>query len=117
MWDGTVRHNPQRWLLRGRRRELWYRASLALRHVLEADAGPRALLVAHNAVNQAVLCVALGLPPARFRALVQTNAATSALRFETPTGGTGGGDGVQARPGRPSLHKIMLCLRKLPDDK
>lgn len=63
-------------------RELWYRASLALRHVLAAEAGPRSLVVAHNAVNQAVLCVALGLPPARFRGLVQTNAATSALRFD-----------------------------------
>lgn len=78
--------------------------------MLEADAGPRALLVAHNAVNQAVLCVALGLPPAHFRALVQSNAATSVLRFETSTGGTGCGDGVQARPGRPAkpAHGYIL---------
>lgn len=40
------------------------------------------LVVAHNAVNQAVLCVALGLPPSRFRMLVQCNAATSWLRFQ-----------------------------------
>lgn len=79
-------------------RELWYRASLALTHMLSQPSPPSqtaaasgndatqrstSLVVAHNAVNQAVLCVALGLPPSRFRTLVQCNAATSWLRFQS----------------------------------
>ena len=65
-------------------RELWYRASLALQAILAADqpgdsssragepgAAERILVDAHNAVNQALLGVALGLPPSAFRRLVQ----------------------------------------------
>ena len=66
-------------------RELWYRASLAWQSMLTAadsadededndndndnDEGSceRPLVVAHNAVNQALLCVALGLPASYFR--------------------------------------------------
>jgi broad specificity phosphatase PhoE len=33
-------------------RELWYRASLALRSILAAEPGRDILVVAHNAVNQ-----------------------------------------------------------------
>lgn len=75
-------------------RELWYRASLAWQDILnpstavtgsssddgsggsmssgEVDDDWRcALLVAHNAVNQALIGSALGLPPHYFRRLLQ----------------------------------------------
>ena len=69
------------------RRELWYRASLAWREVLAAEGVRASLVVAHNAVNQALLATALGLPPAFFRRLTQTNAATSVLDFAPAPGG------------------------------
>lgn len=54
------------------RRELWYRASLAWQLILGSDQlSQRGLVVAHNAVNQALICTALGLPPAFFRRLTQ----------------------------------------------
>ncbi|GBF99445.1 2-carboxy-D-arabinitol-1-phosphatase-like [Raphidocelis subcapitata] len=72
-------------------RELWHRGSAAWQHVLTeggADAAegrtPCALVVAHNAVNQALLGTALGLPPRFFRRLLQSNGATSVLDFEPP---------------------------------
>lgn len=52
-------------------RELWYRASLALQSILVSDDSEttpeRPLIVAHNAVNQALLCVSMGLPASYFR--------------------------------------------------
>jgi broad specificity phosphatase PhoE len=63
-------------------RELWYRASLAWRQILEAEDVRSALVVAHNAVNQALLNTALGLPPTFFRRLTQTNGATSVIDFQ-----------------------------------
>lgn len=63
-------------------RELWYRASLAWRQILEADNTRSALVVAHNAVNQAMLNTAIGLPPTFFRRLTQTNGATSVVDFQ-----------------------------------
>jgi broad specificity phosphatase PhoE len=36
-------------------RELWHRASLALRSILAAEPGHEILVVAHNAVNQVVV--------------------------------------------------------------
>lgn len=42
------------------------------------------LVVAHNAVNQALIGTALGLPPVYFRRLLQSNAATSVLDFTPP---------------------------------
>jgi broad specificity phosphatase PhoE len=66
--------------------ELWYRASLAWREILGHDAhGPkfaRILVVAHNAVNQALLATALGLGSTFFRRLTQSNAAFSVLEFD-----------------------------------
>lgn len=68
--------------------ELWYRASLAWREILGQDAhqGPskfaRILVVAHNAVNQALLATALGLDSTFFRRLTQSNAAFSVLEFD-----------------------------------
>lgn len=53
-------------------RELWYRASLAWREILSLEAlGQRRLVVGHNAVNQALICTALGLPAACFRRCTQ----------------------------------------------
>ena len=64
-------------------RELWFRASLAWQQVLEAKQGHRnILLVAHNAVNQALVATAIGLPPTYFRRLLQNNAATTVLDFQ-----------------------------------
>jgi broad specificity phosphatase PhoE len=69
-------------------RELWYRASLAWREILGSDAlGSQGLVVAHNAVNQALLCTAVGLPPNFFRRFAQSNAAFSVLDFEPGPGG------------------------------
>ncbi|BDA42581.1 probable phosphoglycerate mutase GpmB at N-terminal half [Coccomyxa sp. Obi] len=63
-------------------RELWYRSSLAWQQILGVDDVRNALVVAHNAVNQALLNTALGLPPTFFRRLTQTNAATSVVDFQ-----------------------------------
>lgn len=64
-------------------RELWYRASLAWQDILASnDSGGNVLVVAHNAVNQALICTALGLPATYFRRLTQSNAAFSVIDFE-----------------------------------
>lgn len=63
-------------------RELWYRASLAWQDVLDESRDYRScLVVAHNAVNQALLATALGLDPIYFRRMLQSNAAISVLDF------------------------------------
>lgn len=71
-------------------KELWYRSSLAWQKMIE-DAvngsldhseGSKTLVVAHNAVNQALICTSLGLPAACFRRITQSNAASSKLRFQ-----------------------------------
>lgn len=75
-------------------RELWYRASVAWQRILTEPAlCSSGLVVAHNAVNQALICTALGLDPVHFRRLTQTNAAFTVLDFEyvKETGG------IQAR--------------------
>ncbi|GMH38031.1 hypothetical protein BSKO_05915 [Bryopsis sp. KO-2023] len=64
-------------------RELWYRASLAWRDILLSDDScSTVLVVAHNAVNQALICSAVGLPPTHFRRLLQSNAATTVVDFQ-----------------------------------
>ena len=69
-------------------RELWHRASLAWQDILQSpDVKDTALVVAHNAVNQALICSALGLTPLHFRRLTQTNAAFTVLDFEWSTSG------------------------------
>jgi len=66
-------------------RELWYRASLAWQSILcmviAEEAEDDILVVAHNAVNQALLCTAMGLPPELFRKITQSNAAYSQIAF------------------------------------
>ncbi len=76
---------PTSWMLLTCR-ELWYRASLALQTILAAEPGRRILVVAHNAVNQALIGVSLGLPPSAFRRLVQANAATTLLEYRPAAG-------------------------------
>ncbi|KAG7671325.1 hypothetical protein Ndes2526B_g02182 [Nannochloris sp. 'desiccata'] len=63
-------------------RELWHRASLAWQEILNSTGfNDTALVVAHNAVNQALISTALGLTPLHFRRITQTNAAFSVLNF------------------------------------
>lgn len=86
-------------------RELWYRASLAWQHILaDPEGGSCALLVAHNAVNQALINTALGLPPTFFRRFLQSNAASTVLDFSpNPIGGPPivTVDRLNQSPGRP----------------
>ena len=73
-------------------RELWHRASLALRQLLalgeegggmsSAQAPPATtLVVAHNAINQALIGVAGGWGPSAFRRFEQSNGGRSSLVF------------------------------------
>jgi broad specificity phosphatase PhoE len=75
-------------------RELWYRASLAWQCILSncvkdttEETEDKILVVAHNAVNQALLCTAIGLPPELFRRITQSNAAYSQISFTNNGGG------------------------------
>jgi probable phosphoglycerate mutase len=68
--------------------ELWQQAQVAWEAIfahaqeLPERAGRKTLLVvAHNAINQALLCTALGLPPSAFRRFQQDNAGISVLSF------------------------------------
>lgn len=68
--------------------ELWHRASLAWQRILlDADVEGSALVVAHNAVNQALVATAVGLSAEKFRRLLQSNAATTVLDFVPRVGG------------------------------
>ena len=56
---------------------------MAWQDILGDKTGNRnTLLVAHNAVNQALVATAIGLPPTYFRRLLQNNAATTVLDFQ-----------------------------------
>ena len=61
-------------------KELWFRASLAWQKILRSE-GTNILVVAHNAINQALLCSATGLPASYFRRFVQSNGALTAIDF------------------------------------
>ncbi|KAG2487481.1 hypothetical protein HYH03_013902 [Edaphochlamys debaryana] len=102
-------------------RELWHRASLVWRQVLATAASlpatpapsspsapsscdpPTLLVVAHNAINQALVGTALGLPPSYFRRLPQNNAALSVLDLRPGDGG-----------GAPEV--ALSCLNQSPDN-
>ena len=80
MWQGT----PEDFEIDGHQpiRELWYRASLVWQQILsDQDVASCALVVAHNAVNQAMIATAIGLGPSFFRRLLQSNAASTVLDF------------------------------------
>ncbi|GLC74879.1 hypothetical protein PLESTF_001567300 [Pleodorina starrii] len=124
-------------------RELWYRASVAWQMLLSEqpsgppgagrevegqcasseeamDTDPRVLLVvAHNAINQALVATALGLPPSYFRRLPQNNAALSIFDLEpgvNGSGGGGGGGGEFPGPRPPPPQIILSCLNQSPDN-
>jgi broad specificity phosphatase PhoE len=64
-------------------RELWVRAQNCWRSILD-NQGSSILVVAHNAVNQALVATATGLGPEYFRQLLQSNCGVSVLDF-TPS--------------------------------
>lgn len=62
--------------------ELWHRASMAWQEILlDDEVQSCALVVAHNAVNQALVGTAAGIGPEFFRRLLQSNAASTVLDF------------------------------------
>ena len=65
---------------------------MAWQDILGDEGAKSALVVAHNAVNQALLNTALDLPPTFFRRLLQSNAATSVIAFQP------NGDNAPMRP-------------------
>jgi len=82
--------------------ELWDRATDAWRDLRAGadDLGATsALVVAHNATNQALLCTAMGLPPSTFRKVLQSNAAVSRVTFADADG-----DGV-----------VIQCINRAPE--
>lgn len=97
-------------------RELWYRGGLAWQRVLgpgaagldgafpAAPSALQLLVVAHNAINQALVATALGLPPRYFRRLPQNNAALSIFDFAPAPGGSG----------PPTVD--LVCLNQSPDN-
>ncbi|KAL4422653.1 hypothetical protein ABPG75_008850 [Micractinium tetrahymenae] len=102
-------NNPAEFTIDGHApvRELWYRASLAWREILYAKPlRSCGLVVAHNAVNQALLCTALGLPPAFFRRFAQSNAAFTVLDFDYAGGPRSEGGQRQALPPRVRVERM-----------
>ncbi|KAF8641842.1 hypothetical protein HU200_067542 [Digitaria exilis] len=67
-------------------RELWDRAQSCWERIL-AHEGRSVLVVAHNAVNQALVATSLGLGAEYFRVLLQSNCGASVLDFTPKTGG------------------------------
>ncbi|KAK4719823.1 hypothetical protein R3W88_018161 [Solanum pinnatisectum] len=69
-------------------RELWARAKSCWDKILVHES-KSVLVVAHNAVNQALVATAIGLGPEYFRILLQSNCGVSVLDFTPqPEGGT-----------------------------
>eukprot|EP00249_Psilotum_nudum_P017125 c26174_g1_i1 orf=90-2144(+) len=69
-------------------RELWVRAQNCWGQILSHD-GQSAIVVAHNAVNQALVSTATGLGPEYFRQLLQSNCGVSVLDFTPRNSGDG----------------------------
>ncbi|KAL8204769.1 hypothetical protein R6Q57_010392 [Mikania cordata] len=69
-------------------RELWDRANSCWKKILVHDSSS-VLVVAHNAVNQALVATAMGLGTEYFRILLQSNCGVSVLDFiPRPDGGS-----------------------------
>ncbi|KAM6576227.1 hypothetical protein CsatB_028064 [Cannabis sativa] len=100
-------------------RELWDRARNCWDKILEHE-GRSVLVVAHNAVNQALVATAIGLGTEYFRVLLQSNCGVSVLDFtpqieggspfvcldrlnQTPNSPVGGSSG-----GRKTSKRIIL---------
>ncbi len=79
----VYRQTPAHFELEGRYPvvELWAQARSAWEQILKSP-GHCLLVVAHNAINQALLSTALGLGPASFRILAQGNGGISVLNFQ-----------------------------------
>ncbi|XP_008777989.1 2-carboxy-D-arabinitol-1-phosphatase-like [Phoenix dactylifera] len=77
-------------------RELWARAQSCWNKIL-AHEGRSVLVVAHNAVNQALVASAIGLGTEYFRLLLQSNCGVSVLDF-TP---------------QPKVSSPHICLNRL----
>jgi probable phosphoglycerate mutase len=60
--------------------ELWVEAQAAWQEIL-AQPGACVLVVAHNAINQALVATALGLGPAAYRRFIQSNGGITVLNF------------------------------------
>ncbi|XP_024365702.1 probable 2-carboxy-D-arabinitol-1-phosphatase isoform X2 [Physcomitrium patens] len=69
-------------------RELWARAQSCWQSILNSS-GTSILVVAHNAVNQALVATATGLGPEYFRQLLQSNCGVSVLDFTPRMSGDG----------------------------
>ncbi|CAN6438691.1 unnamed protein product [Victoria cruziana] len=67
-------------------RELWERARNSWNKILRHD-GQSILVVAHNAVNQALVATAIGLGTEYFRILLQSNCGVTVLDFTPSPGG------------------------------
>jgi hypothetical protein len=69
--------------------DLWARAAEAWVDLFPLSPSPCAptaqLVVAHNAINQALVATAVGLPPTAFRRLAQGNGGVTTLSFPTPS--------------------------------
>ncbi|MEM8505433.1 MAG: histidine phosphatase family protein [Cyanobacteria bacterium P01_D01_bin.1] len=62
-------------------REIWQRAALFWQTVLEKHAGQTVLLVAHSAINRALVGSAIGLGPESLNSMGQDNCAINILNF------------------------------------
>ncbi|PKA64297.1 putative phosphoglycerate mutase [Apostasia shenzhenica] len=82
-------------------RELWVRAESCWNKIL-AHEGKSVLVVAHNAVNQALVASAIGLGTEYFRILLQSNCGVSVLDFIP-------------RPGGCSPHVCLNRLNQTPN--
>eukprot|EP00958_Prasinococcus_capsulatus_P005457 scaffold527_cov368-Prasinococcus_capsulatus_cf.AAC.25 len=62
-------------------RELWERGAICYQQILKDATAEKtvALVVAHNAINQAMVAAALGLPSTYFRKLLQSNCGLTVL--------------------------------------
>lgn len=86
----TWQQQPAEFEIDGRKPvvELWHRASMAWHDILlDDEVQSCVLVVAHNAVNQALVATATGLGPQFFRRLLQSNAASTVLDFVPRQGG------------------------------
>ncbi len=62
-------------------REIWERAALFWQMLLEKHAGQTVLLVAHSAINRALIGSAIGLGPESLNSMGQDNCAINVLNF------------------------------------
>lgn len=62
-------------------REIWERATLFWQMLLEKHAGQTVLLVAHSAINRALIGSAIGLTPESLNSMGQDNCAINVLNF------------------------------------